>query len=338
MYNQYAEVKRYSLGGAKMKYRKLGRTGVEVSELCLGTMQFGWTTDEATGFEVMDAFIEAGGNFIDTADIYSSWADNNPGGVAEQIIGRWMLDRGNRQSIVLATKVRGKMWEGPNGEGLSRAHIMRAVEDSLRRLDTDHIDLYQTHWYDRDTPIDETLRALDDLIKQGKVRYIGASNYPAWRLMEALWSAEGHGTARYDTLQPHYNIANRDEFERELKEVCEKYGVGVIPYSPLAGGFLTGKYDKDKVPESARAEGAKKKYFNEKGWRVLEAVRQVAEEAETVPSAIALGWLLSQPVITSPIIGANSVEQLKDSLATVAFSLNEEQIEKLNGASEWRVG
>ena len=320
-----------------MKYRKLGRTGVEVSELCLGTMQFGWTTDEATGFEVMDAFVEAGGNFIDTADIYSSWVDNNPGGVSEQIIGRWMGDRGNRQSIVLATKARGKMWEGPNGEGLSRAHIMRAVEDSLRRLDTDHIDLYQTHWYDRDTPIDETLRVLDDLVKQGKVRYIGASNYPAWRLMEALWSAEVNGSVRYDALQPHYNIANRDEFERELKEVCENYGVGVIPYSPLAGGFLTGKYDKDKVPESARAEGAKRKYFNEKGWRVLDAVREVAEEAETVPSAIALGWLLSQPVITSPIIGANSVEQLKDSLATVALSLNEEQVEKLNEASEWRV-
>jgi aryl-alcohol dehydrogenase-like predicted oxidoreductase len=319
-----------------MKYRNLGRTGLQVSELCLGTMQFGWTTDEATGFEVMDAFVEAGGNFIDTADVYSWWAENNPGGVSEQIIGRWMKDRSNRQEIVLATKVRGKMWEGPNGEGLSRTHIMRAVEDSLRRLDTDYIDLYQTHWFDMQTAIDETLRALDDLIRQGVVRHIGASNYPAWRLMEALWSAEGHGTARYDSLQPHYNIARRDEFERELMEVCTAYEIGVIPYSPLAGGFLTGKYDRDEVPESARADGAKKKYFNEKGWRVLDAVREVAEEAGTVPAAVALGWLLSQSVVTSPIIGANSVEQLKDSLAVVELSLSDGQVEKLNEASEWR--
>lgn len=319
-----------------MKNRKLGRTGLKVSELCLGTMQFGWTTDEAAGFEVMDAFVEAGGNFIDTADVYSSWAENNPGGVAEQIIGRWMKERSNRQDIVLATKVRGKMWEGPNGEGLSRAHIMRAVEDSLRRLDTDYVDLYQTHWFDADTPIDETLRVLEDLVRQGKVRYIGASNYPAWRLMESLWSAEVNGTPRYDSLQPHYNLAHRDDFERELKEVCERYEIGVIPYSPLAGGFLTGKYDREVVPESARAEGAKKKYFNEKGWRVLDAVRQVAEQAGSTPAAVALGWLLSQPVISSPIVGANSVEQLKGSLATVELSLSEEQLEKLNEASEWR--
>lgn len=319
-----------------MKNRKLGRTGLKVSELCLGTMQFGWTTDEAAGFEVMDAFVEAGGNFIDTADVYSSWAENNPGGVAEQIIGRWMKARGNRQEVVLATKVRGKMWEGPNGEGLSRAHIMRAVEDSLRRLDTDYVDLYQTHWFDADTPIDETLRVLEDLVRQGKVRYIGASNYPAWRLMESLWSAEVNGTPRYDSLQPHYNLAHRDDFERELKEVCERYEIGVIPYSPLAGGFLTGKYDREVVPESARAEGAKKKYFNEKGWRVLDAVRQVAEQAGSTPAAVALGWLLSQPVISSPIVGANSVEQLKGSLATVELSLSEEQVEKLNEASEWR--
>lgn len=319
-----------------MKNRKLGRTGLKVSELCLGTMQFGWTTDEAAGFEVMDAFVEAGGNFIDTADVYSSWAENNPGGVAEQIIGRWMKARGNRQEVVLATKVRGKMWEGPNGEGLSRAHIMRAVEDSLRRLDTDYVDLYQTHWFDADTPIDETLRVLEDLVRQGKVRYIGASNYPAWRLMESLWSAEVNGAPRYDSLQPHYNLAHRDDFERELKEVCERYEIGVIPYSPLAGGFLTGKYDREVVPESARAEGAKKKYFNEKGWRVLDAVRQVAEQAGSTPAAVALGWLLSQPVISSPIVGANSVEQLKGSLATVELSLSEEQVEKLNEASEWR--
>lgn len=321
-----------------MKNRKLGRTGLKVSELCLGTMQFGWTTDEAAGFEVMDAFVELGGNFIDTADVYSWWAENNPGGVAEQIIGRWMKERSNRQDIVLATKVRGKMWEGSNGEGLSRAHIMRAVEDSLRRLETDYIDLYQTHWFDADTPIDETLRVLEDLVRQGKVRYIGASNYPAWRLMESLWCAEVNGMPRYDSLQPHYNLVCRDEFERELKEVCERYEIGVIPYSPLAGGFLTGKYDREVVPESARAESAKRKYFNEKGWRVLDAVREVAEEAGSSPAAVALGWLLSLPVITAPIVGANSAEQLKGSLAVVELSLSEGQVEKLNEASEWREG
>jgi aryl-alcohol dehydrogenase-like predicted oxidoreductase len=328
----------FFIGGMMMKYRKLGQTGLQVSELCLGTMQFGWTTNEASAFEVMDAFVEAGGNFIDTADIYSSWAENNPGGVSEEIIGRWMKERGNRGEIVLATKVRGRMWEGPNGEGLSRAHIMRAVEDSLRRLDTEYIDLYQTHWYDADTAIEETLRALNDLVKQGKVRYIGASNYPAWRLMQSLWSADTKGTARYVSLQPHYNIARREEFERELIEVCEEYGVGVIPYSPLAGGFLTGKYEKDNVPESARAAGAKRKYFNKKGWRVLDAVLEVARETDVPPAAVALGWLLAQPTITAPIIGANSVEQLKESLAVVDLTLDDTQLEKLNEASKWRKG
>lgn len=318
-----------------MKFRMLGQTELQVSELCLGTMQFGWTTDEASGFEVMDAFLEAGGNFIDTADVYSWWAENNPGGVAEQIIGRWMVERGNRQNVILATKVRGRMWEGPDGEGLSRAHITRAVEDSLRRLDTDYIDLLQTHWFDADTPIDETLAALDDLVQAGKVRYIGASNYPAWRLMQALWSAESRGIARYDSLQPHYNLVHRDEFERELKEVCIQYGIGVIPYSPLAGGFLTGKYEREKVPESARAESAKRKYFNEKGWRILDAVRTVAKEVGAPPAAVALAWLLSQSVITSPIIGANSVEQFEESLAVVDLVLDEAQLERLDEASKW---
>ena len=177
-----------------MEYRRLGRTGLKVSELCLGTMQWGWTADEATAFAVMDAFVEGGGNFIDTADVYSRWAPGNPGGVSEEIIGRWMKARGNRQDIVLATKARGRMWEGPNGEGLSRGHLMRAVDDSLRRLQTDYIDLYQTHSDDRETPIDETLRALDDLVRAGKVRYVGASNIQAWRLCGALWTSEKHNS------------------------------------------------------------------------------------------------------------------------------------------------
>ncbi len=318
-----------------MEYRRLGRTGLKVAPLCLGTMQWGWTADEPTSFVVMDAYMEAGGNFLDTADVYSRWVEGNPGGVSEEIIGRWMKERGNREQVVLATKVRGEMGPGPNDKGLSRKHIMDAVDASLRRLQTDYIDLYQTHSYDADTPIDETLRALDDLQRSGKVRYVGASNYPAWRLMEALWSAEANGTTRFDSLQPHYNLANRAEFERELKAVCENYEVAVIPYSPLAAGFLTGKYSRDTVPDSDRAKGVRSRYFNEAGWRTLDALKAVAEETSSAPAAVALAWLLAQEVITSPIIGANSVEQLQDSLAALDLSLSEEQVSRLNDASAW---
>ncbi|MCS6826703.1 MAG: aldo/keto reductase, partial [Caldilinea sp.] len=317
-----------------MNYRNLGRTGLKVSELCLGTMQWGWTADEETSRRVMDAFVEAGGNFLDTADIYSNWAPNNPGGVSEEIIGRWMKARKNRHQMVVATKVRGRMWEGPNGEGLSRVHILKACEDSLRRLQTDYIDLYQTHWYDEETPIEETMDALDALVRQGKVRYVGCSNYPAWRLMEALWVSDKRNLVRYDSLQPHYNLAHRAEYERELKEVCLTFGLGVIPYSPLAGGFLTGKYSKESATESARAEGIKRRYFNEAGWRVLDAVRAVAAETNSTPTAVSLAWLLAQPEMTAPIIGANSVEQLQTSLAACDLTLTSAQMAKLSQASE----
>lgn len=317
-----------------MNYKKLGRTGVKVSPLCLGTMQWGWTTDEKNAFAVMDAFVEAGGNFIDTADVYSRWAKNNPGGVSEEVIGRWMKERGNRSQVILATKLRGPMGQGPNDQGLSRKHVFDAVEASLRRLQTDYIDLYQSHSPDLDTPIEETLQAFDDLQRAGKVRYVGASNYVAWQLMEALWSADVNKTVRYDSLQPHYNLVNRNEFERELKAVCEKYEIGVIPYSPLAGGFLTGKYDRDKMPESDRAEGIKNRYTNESGWRTLDAVRTVASETGSTPIAVSLAWLLAQPVITAPIIGANSVEQLQPSLAALELKLSEAQVAQLNEASK----
>mgnify|MGYP001212114821 FL=1 len=319
-----------------MEYRKLGRTGLKVSELCLGTMQWGWTADESTSFAVMDAFVEAGGNFIDTADVYSRWAEGNPGGVSEEIIGRWMKARGNRRQIVLATKVRGVMWPGPNGEGLSRSHIMAAVEDSLRRLQTDTIDLYQTHWFDANTPIEETLRALDDLVSQGKVRYIGCSNYPAWRLAKALWASDKLGLARYDSLQPHYNIAYRAEFERELKPLCEEEGIGVIPYSPLAGGFLTGKYRRgEPVPDSARASGIQRRYLNDKGFTILEALEKLGQGRGKSIAQMALAWQLSQPVISSPIIGANSVEQLNDSLGAVGLRLTDEEMKALDVVSAW---
>ena len=318
-----------------MEYRKLGRTGLKVSALCLGTMQFGWTADEPRSVDVMDAFVAAGGNFIDTADVYSRWHPGNPGGVSEEIIGRWMHARGNRRQVVLATKVRGRMWESPNGEGLSRAHIIQACEDSLRRLQTDWIDLYQTHWYDAETPIEETLRALDDLVRAGKVRYIGCSNYPAWRLTTALWQSDKLGLARYDALQPHYSLVHRAEFERELADLCREQQIGVIPYSPLAGGFLTGKYRKDQpLPDSARVGGVRR-YLTERNWTLLDAMDGIARTHGKTMSQVALAWQLMQPVITAPIIGANSVEQLNDSLGAVGFQLTGDEVKQLNELSSW---
>ena len=238
-----------------MEHRSLGRSGVKISPLTLGTMQFGWTADEKTSLGVLDAAYEAGINAIDTADIYSRWIEGNPGGVAESIIGKWLRNNPEKRAqIILATKVRGRMGEGPNDEGLSRKHIFSAVEQSLERLGTDYIDLYQVHWPDESTQIEETLRALDDLVREGRVLYIGCSNYSAWRLMESLWKSDQCKLTSFISLQPHYNLVHRDEFERELEDVCLNFGIGVIPYSPLAGGFLTGKYAGNQLPpEGSRA-------------------------------------------------------------------------------------
>ncbi len=316
-----------------MEYRSLGRTGLKVSELCLGTMQFGWTADEQTSYRVTSAAYEAGINFFDTADVYSRWVSGNPGGVAETYLGNWMRSQViARDRIVIATKVKGRMGSGPNDEGLSRRHILQAVEASLRRLQTDYIDLYQTHAYDPNTPIEETLRALTDLVRQGKVRYIGCSNYPAWRLMQALWVSDAHGLESFSSLQPHYNLAHREEFERELAEVCGTYGLGVIPYSPLAGGFLTGKYRREQPPptgsrgeRSQRVQG----YFNDRGWSMLDRIEEIALQRGKSLSAIALAWLLSNPVITSPIIGPKDLDQLDDNLQAAGLRLNPEESGKL---------
>jgi aryl-alcohol dehydrogenase-like predicted oxidoreductase len=317
-----------------MNYRRLGRTGLKVSALCLGTMQFGWSADERASFAVMDAFTAAGGTFLDTADVYSRWVPGNSGGVSEEIIGRWMQARGNRRQIVLATKARGRMWDGPNGEGLSRGHLMQAVDDSLRRLQTDYIDLYQCHSYDAETPIEETLEALNDMVRAGKVRYIGCSNIPAWRLALALGASERRHLARYDSLQPHYNLAYRAEFERELEDLCNDQGLGVIPYSPLAGGFLTGKYRRDAPPpETDRAANIQQRYFNERGWATIEALEGVARENNTGPTQVALAWLLARPAITAPIVGANTPEQLAASLEAVELTLGADQIDRLETAS-----
>ncbi len=319
-----------------MKYQRLGRTGLKVSVLCLGTMQWGWTADETTAFAIMDAFVENGGNFIDTADFYSRWLPGNPGGISEEFIGRWMKERNNRRQIILATKLRQPMGTLPNDQGLSRKHIVEAVEDSLRRLQTDYIDLYQAHAFDDETPIDETLKAFDDLQRAGKVRYVGASNYTAWRLIEALWNADVHNTLRYDSLQPHYNLVNRAEFEQDLKIICERYGLGVIPYSPLASGFLTGKYKRGETTESARSSAIFRRYNKDAAWNTIEEVQAIAREVGTTPSAIALAWLLAQPSVTAPIVGANSVQQLQDSFAVLQCVLSTEQFTRLNMVSEWR--
>jgi aryl-alcohol dehydrogenase-like predicted oxidoreductase len=321
-----------------MEFKTLGATGLKVSELCLGTMQFGWTADEETSHEVLSAAFEAGINFIDTADIYSRWVPGNPGGVAEKLIGDWMKKSNiPRHKLIIATKVRGVMGDGPNDEGLSRLHILRAVDKSLERLGTDYIDLYQTHWYDENTPIEETLSALDDLVHQGKVRYIGCSNYPTWRLIQALWVADKSNLTRFDSLQPHYSLVHRAEFERELADTCQYYNIGVIPYSPLAGGFLTGKYRKDSAEvDSQRAEGVQR-YFSPANWELLDTMDKMAEgKGGKSVSQIALAWLLADPIITSPIIGPRTIEQLQDNLGAVDVKLNGGERELLGRASNWR--
>ena len=310
-----------------MEYRRLGNTGLKVSELCLGTMQFGWTADEASSYPVLTAAAEAGINFLDTADIYSRWAEGNPGGVAETIIGKW-LKQGvvPRDQLVIATKVAGEMGEGPNDRGLSRAHVLASARASLRRLGVDHIDLYQLHWPDEETPIEETLSALDDLVHMGDVRYIGCSNYPAWRLMQALWASERHHLASFVSLQPHYSLLNRAEYERELEGVCQTYGLGVLPYSPLAGGFLSGKYKRGE-PAPSPSRGATSRRLQgymkvERNWALLDELRDLGAARGKTTSQMALGWLLARPTVTSPIIGPRTVEQLQDNLGAAGLRLD----------------
>jgi aryl-alcohol dehydrogenase-like predicted oxidoreductase len=320
-----------------MDYRKLGRTGLIISSFCLGTMQWGWTVDEPTAGTVMDAFVERGGNFLDTADFYSRWLSGHHGGESEEIIGRWMQQRGNRHQMIIASKVYQPMGEHPNDRGLSRKHIIEALEASLCRLRTDYIDLYLAHAFDAETPIEETLQALDDARRAGKIRYAGASNYPAWRLVEALWKAEVHHTLRFDCLEPHYNLVHRAEFERDLQTICQQYQIAVLPYSPLANGFLTGKYSRGQAQtvESARARSVRSRYDREETWRALVLVEQIAQESGSTPTAIALAWLLAQTVVTAPILGARSVQQLESCLEPLTVTLTPDQMARLNAASDW---
>ena len=320
-----------------MQTRKLGRTGLQVTPLCFGGNVFGWTIDEPTSFKVLDAYAEAGGNFIDTADVYSRWASGNQGGESETVTGNWMAERGNRQAMIVATKVGSPMGDGPNEKGLSRGHIIAGVEASLRRLKTDYIDLYQSHIDDADTPLDETLRAYDDLVRQGKVRYIGASNYSAWRLMKSLAVSQQLNLSRYDSIQPVYSLANRASFERELEPLCLAEGVGVITYSSLASGFLTGKYRRNgPLPTSARAGGIQQRYMNDKGFGIIEAVSQVAEQHDATPTQVALAWILARPGVTAPIASTTSVEQTQEMMAALDLKLNSDDLTALDRASSWK--
>lgn len=316
-----------------MEFRQLGRSGLKVSALCLGTMQFGWTADEALSFQILDAAVEAGINFIDTADVYSRWVPGNPGGVAEIVIGKWLKQSGiPREKLVIATKVRGKMGDSPNDEGLSRQHIMQAVDASLRRLQIDYIDLYQTHSVDPNVPIKETLTALDDLVRQGKVRYIGCSNYPAWRLMQSFWTSERYHLTWFECLQPNYSLVHRAEYEKELMDVVKTYGIGVIPYSPLGGGFLSGKYNRSQTDVGSKRNVSR--HFSERNWALLDLMQKMAANyAGRTVSHVALAWLLANPTITSPIIGPRSLEQLADNASAVGFVLTSEEINQLNEAS-----
>ncbi|MDB6094250.1 MAG: aldo/keto reductase [Verrucomicrobia bacterium] len=300
-------------------------------------MQFGWTADEAASSAIMDEFVQAGGNFIDTADIYTTWGSRGlaGGGGSEEIIGRWMKARGNRSKVIVATKVRGKMAEGAGGEGLSRERVIRCCEDSLRRLQTDHIDLYQCHWADLSVPIEETLGALDQLVQAGKVRAIGASNYPAWRLMEALGRSDQRGLARFNSYQPEYSLMERALFEMEAQPLCRHYRLGVIPYSPLAGGFLTGKYRRGGKVESVRATDIWKKYGTDRGFSLIEKLDEIGRSHGKTVAQTALAWLLGNPVVTSAIVGANTPQQLRDSFGAVGYRLDAEEMKALAALTDY---
>jgi aryl-alcohol dehydrogenase-like predicted oxidoreductase len=328
-----------------MEYRNLGASGLKVSTLCLGAMTFGEadensfmhrvSCDEETSFAIMNRALDAGINFIDTADVYGQ------DGLSERVIGRWFEKQGRRDDVVLATKFRFRMGQGPNGTGAARYRIVKTVEDSLRRLGTDRIDLYQIHMQDIDTPEEETLRALDDLVRQGKVLYLGCSNYAAYRMVHSQWISKTQGLERFVSLQAQYSLVVRD-LEREHVPVCREFGLGILPWSPLAGGFLTGKYRKDQEPPAGtRLEKWKDRYRGfdtERNWRILDAVIKVAEALRATPAQVSLAWLLRKPTVTSVIFGARSVAQLEDNLAAAELQLTDAHLAALDEASGFELG
>jgi aryl-alcohol dehydrogenase-like predicted oxidoreductase len=317
-----------------MQKRTLGHSGLSVAPLCFGGNVFGWTSNEKTSFDILDAFTGAGFNFVDTADVYTRWIEGNKGGESETIIGNWFARSGKRKDVVLATKCGMDM--GADGKGLSKAHILKSVEGSLKRLQTDYIDLYQSHADDETVPQEETLAAYDTLVKSGKVRAIGASNFTAARLDSAVAVAQKNGLPVYASLQPEYNLYDREKFEAELAGVCQKHGIGVIGYYSLARGFLSGKYRSEAdLGKSPRGGSVQKNYFNDRGWRILKALDEVADDAGANQTQVAIAWLIAQPLVTAPIASATSVAQLDDLMKAAQLNLGANALSKLNTASAW---
>jgi aryl-alcohol dehydrogenase-like predicted oxidoreductase len=313
-----------------MDHRPLGRSGLSIAPIVFGGNVFGWTADEATSFALLDAFVASGFNCIDTADVYSRWVPGHAGGESETIIGKWLKRRGRRDDVIIATKVGSDMGEGRN---LSRGYILRAAEASLRRLQTDRIDLYQNHFDDEKTPVAETMEAFATLIRDGKVRAVGASNISPARLRESLAASAQHGWPRYETLQPHYNLVERAGYERDIEPLCREHALGVIPYFSLASGFLTGKYRNEAdLGQSARGQ-AVKKYLDARGHRVLAALDKVAARAGATPAQVALAWLIARPSITAPIASATSVAQWHDIARAAELTLGADAIRELDTAS-----
>jgi aryl-alcohol dehydrogenase-like predicted oxidoreductase len=315
-----------------MQKRTLGQSDLQLAPLVLGGNVFGWTADQATSFRILDAFVSGGGNAIDTADGYSVWVPGHVGGESETIIGNWLRQRGRRDDVVIATKVG---WEvNDTHKGLAKDYILRAVEGSLKRLQTDYIDLYQSHKDDPTVPVEETLRAYDELVKAGKVRVIGASNFSAERLRESLDTSARLGLPRYESLQPLYNLYDRADFEQHLLPLCQEQNVGVIPYYGLAAGFLTGKYRTEAdLQKSARGGGVGQKYLNEKGLRILRALDAVAARQQATPAQVALAWIMAQPGLTAPIASATSPEQITELLKATELELNADDLRELGQAS-----
>lgn len=314
-----------------MTRRKLGNSGLEAAPLALGGNVFGWTIDEQTSFRVLDAFVDAGFNLIDTADVYSRWAPGNQGGESETIIGNWLKQSGKRARVLIATKLGIEM--GPGKKGLSKAYMKQAAEASLRRLQTDYIDLYQAHTDDPDTPFEETFSGFGELVSEGKVIAIGASNYTADRLDEALKVSKHGGWPSFDTLQPLYNLYDRAEFETKLQPLCEQARLGVLPYYSLASGFLTGKYRSEQDLANRARAGTVKKYLNERGFRILAALDEVAQRYNATPAKVALAWLMAQTTVVAPIASATSLDQLRDLIDSTNLQLDHSAMKRLDQAS-----
>lgn len=318
-----------------MNKRPLGDSGILVSPLAFGGNVFGWTLDEKGTYEILDAFADAGFNLIDTADSYSHWVPGNQGGESETLIGKWMKQRGKRDRIIVATKVGTRV--GHDKKDLSAKYIRSAVENSLRRLQTDYIDLYQSHYDDPETPVEETLHAYAELVKEGKVRVIGASNFSAKRLRESLEVSKKEGYPRYQTLQPLYNLYDREAFEKDLQPLCLEYGIGVLPYYSLASGFLSGKYRSPQdVSKSPRGKGIEKKYMNDRGTRILNALDELSARYHTTPATLAIAWLLSRETVLAPIASATSRNQLQSLIDATVIKPDADALALLGEASAWR--